>query len=50
MCGQVRRKCAAVGMLVRSWLSGSEEPGPRPEELCEVPSMLLEALREVLRV
>ena len=40
MCGQVQRKCAAVGMLVRSWLSGSEEPGLRSEAL----PMLREAL------
>ena len=27
MCGQVQRKCGAVGMLARLWLNGSEEPG-----------------------
>ena len=46
MCGQVRRKCAAVAMLVRSWPNGSEA---LREEPCEVPLILLEELCEELR-
>ena len=44
MCGQVRRKCAAVGMLVRLWLSGLGAPGLLREALCEA----LPRSREVL--
>ena len=33
MCGQVRRKCAAVAMLVRSWPNGLGAPGLLREAL-----------------
>ena len=42
MYGQVRTKCAADGMLARSWPNGSGAPGLLLEELCEVPLILLE--------
>jgi hypothetical protein len=54
MCGQVRRKCAAVAMLARSWPNGSGAPGllrealpMLREELCEVLPILREEPCEV---